>query len=255
MKIKRNLFGRIKSITCDRCGITEKPGWDWVLLCHDCFKISPDTIHPKDFRKIYDWSNSTEKEYKYPCELCGNIVGLPESFYICCGQCKWNHLDRSHNWYGEKDVDYCNNCRGVVVNRKDDQGKTIRTYYQVGSNKATDTPYRCESKNYGSGESFKEEEWKKDYQALVKVQNQCQHDYIQVYSDVRSPKEAARMEDEVWSSPPFRALLAAEGNFDIESMYVVEGSTHFWCWKCGFYMNLNPSRYSLLPKVGTKARE
>jgi hypothetical protein len=123
------------------------------------------------------------------------------------------------------------------VVRTREAGSTERVYFRVGSRTPVGDPFEC-PRNDG---------------ALKPIQNSCEHQYIELYSSAKSPAEAAEIRSDLAANPVIVEMMSRDmAGLSHNLAYASEGSTHFWCWRCGYYLNLNPSRYSLLPKVGTR---
>lgn len=87
---------------------------------------------------------------------------------------------------------------------------------------------------------------------LETTQQSCKHHYIEIYSNAREAKDIEKIRGNLTDSPVALGIMSSDmAGLEHNLAYASEGSTHFWCWRCGFYRNLNPSRYSLLPHVGT----
>jgi hypothetical protein len=138
------------------------------------------------------------------------------------------------NHEGEVQVEHCFACHGVLVKSRN-AGVTSRTYWRVGSKNGEATGSVC----LQNGTHFDQ------------VQRSCDHEYVELFSNAKTSREAARVRSELGSNPIVVRIMASDmAGLEHNLSYASEGSTHFWCWRCGYYLNLNPSRYSLLPKVG-----
>lgn len=237
MALKRGLFGSIKIVLCDRCGEQAKPTYVLAALCDTCFSIEPETLREEAFNES-GWEVYLGKTAKrLRCAICGSTAP-PDSFKHVCIRCRTSHLDSTHgsSWgyepHSEVEVDHCYRCEGLVVKRRIANDRTERVYYVVGSKTGSTHSYACQ------GES-------------TPAQETCEHDFLQVYSNARSREEAIRIEIDLKSQPVAMQFMASDmAGLEHNLMYATEGSTHFWCWKCGYYLNLNPSRYGLLPQTG-----
>ena len=113
----------------------------------------------------------------------------------------------------------------VFENAKDphfSSADLIYRYYRVGERAGSSSPFACSRENPIN-------------------QKNCTHDYVIVASSLTGKRGKANIDDEV------RGLMGAD---EIDLYYIEEGSNHFWCWRCGYYLNLNPSRFHRLPKTG-----
>ena len=240
MSLKRGFFGSLKSLECDRCGKVAKPSYIWKALCVECYAILPSTLREENF-KDSRWEAYTKKSIKYvQCSICGK-KGNPESFMNVCVRCRTDHPDSTHgtSWgyapSSDVEVEHCDQCGGIVIKRKTDTGSTLRTYYKVGQKESITHPYRC------TGIS----------EELRNSQSVCEHAFLKVYSNAKSTQESAGIESDLRSQPIAMQIMASDmAGLHHNLAYASEGSTHFWCRKCGYYLNLNPSRYGLLPKHG-----
>lgn len=237
MAITRTLFGRIKAVACDRCGRVEKPGHAWAVFCANCDSIPATSIRNEDIS--YIWRASTKGLL---CSLCSK-PGYPESFTHVCIACYAQHPDTTHggSWgyaphrVGNIEVDDCYWCYGICIREKTSERDTRRIYYNVGKKGPANGPYVCLH----------------NYEEVRAEERNCEHDYVEVYSNARTEAEAGNIEADLRQQPVVMSILRSDmAGLEHNLAYASEGSTHFWCWKCGFYRNLNPSRYSLLPAKG-----
>jgi len=231
------LFGLIKRVECDRCGKRESPHYMWMALCKSCFTRDPREFREESFRD--SWESRTGRFAC--CALC-QCEGLPQSFCYSCTGCRSRHPDGTHiggwgyapNHEREVQVEHCFACHGVLVKSRN-AGVTSRTYWRVGSKNGEATGSVC----LQNGTHFDQ------------VQRSCEHEYVELYSNAKTSIEAARVRSELASNPLVVRIMSSDmAGLAHNLSYASEGSTHFWCWRCGYYLNLNPSRYSLLPKVG-----
>jgi len=247
MGLKRSLFGRVKTVICDRCGRTEKPTYLWAAFCEQCNSIPATSIRNEDVGDE-GWTSFDRGETKQlKCSLCGKSE-TPETFSHVCIACYAKHPDTTHggSWgyaphrVGNVEVDHCFWCNGVCIREKQSDEETHRTYYKVGNKEPVDQSYVCTH----------------DYERLKERQKHCQHEYISVFSNARTEKEAKAIESDLRQQPFVVSIMKSDmAGLEYNIAYASEGSTHFWCWKCGFYRNLNPSRYSLLPTRGDGGSE
>lgn len=174
--------------------------------------------------------------------LSVNAKPPPQSFYYSCTGCRSRHPDGTHiggwgyapNHEGEVQVEHCFACHGVLVKSRN-AGVTSRTYWRVGSKNGEATGSVCLQNGTH----------------VDQVQRSCDHEYVELYSNAKTSREAARVRSELGSNPIVVRIMSSDmAGLANNLSYASEGSTHFWCWRCGYYLNLNPSRYSLLPKVG-----
>ena len=121
-----------------------------------------------------------------------------------------------------------------MVKIKSEPKSTTRTYYQVGGKEPTTHPYSCT----------------RNSKELDKRQSICEHDFLKVFSDARSIEEAKRIRADLVSQPFVLQIMASDmGGLEHNLACASEGSTHFWCWKCGYYLDVL-GRHVLLPKCG-----
>lgn len=211
----------------------------WVALCESCFARDPRELREESFSD--SWEPGTGRFAG--CALC-QCEGLPQSFRYSCVACRSRHPDGTHigGWgYAprherEIEVEHCFACHGVLVKSRN-AGVTSRTYWRVGSRGGEATGYACP----------------RNRTHFDQAQRSCEHEYIELYSNARTSREAARVRSELVSNPLVVGIMSSDmAGLTHNLSYASEGSTHFWCWRCGYYLNLNPSRYSLLPKVGVR---
>ncbi len=247
MGVKKSLFGRVKTVTCDRCGRAEKPTYVWAAFCEQCNSIPATSLRNEDIGDE-GWTSFNRGETKQlRCSLCGKS-GTPEAISHVCIACYAQHPDTTHEggWgyaphkVGDVEVDHCYWCSGICIRKKESHNETRRTYYKVGSKQPVEEPFVCSH----------------DYERLRERQRHCEHDYITVFSDARTEKQAKAIEEDLRQQPIVVTMMQSDmAGLEHNMAYASGGSTHFWCCKCGFYRNLNPSRYGLLPASGDGDRE
>lgn len=240
MSLKRGFFGSIKLIECNRCGERWKPNYAWEALCEECYTISPSLLRDEDFHDS-GWQSYLKKRNKsVRCSICGKEKN-PEVFGHVCVGCRTAHPDSTHRhgWgyapHNDVEVEHCYKCEGVVVKKKSGEKGTARTYHRVGNKEPAVEPYQCP----------------RNSEKLQACQSICEHDFLELYSNAKSVEEAERLKADLKPQPVALQIMSSDmGGLEHNLAYASEGSTHFWCWKCGYYLNLNPSRYGLLPKTG-----
>ena len=241
MPYRSQLLGLIKRVECDRCGHVESPSYPWAALCSDCFRRDPVSFREECFHD--SWEGARHGSQTVSCAICKS-ESPPQSFRYSCINCRSKHPDGTHSgsWgYAPHldegtDVDHCLSCSGVVVKSRESDS-TTRVYYRVGSSAPVDGPFECP----------------RNSETIEPIQRSCVHEYIELYSSAKFPEEAAEIRSELAANPFVVEMLSSDmAGLSHNLAYASEGSTHFWCWRCGYYLNLNPSRYSLLPKVGAR---
>jgi len=246
MTITKGFLTPVKSIKCDRCGAVEqfKRSYNSKNLCGDCFNIPPEKVRSADY--IYSSNIMDYKERRIAtlkCSMCGR-VDKPNKIQNVCLECHTNHPDSTHDglwgYKAEKDitrVSQCSYCGGVCVKYRLNTTKPDRLYFKVGTKSSSTESFTCDN----------------DYEKVAKRQDVCVHEYVEVHSYVYSEVERNRRLRKI--GPKADSLVDTINKMggldsDIEQQYLIEGATYFWCWKCGFKMHLNPSRYHLLRKKG-----
>ena len=185
MAITKTLFGRLKAVTCDRCGRVENPQYRWALFCESCNSISPTSIRDEDIR----WPGWSELTYhsaeEVRCSVCGKPGHLESFTHVCVG-CYGKHPDKTHagSWgvaphqVGGIEVDRCHRCAGICIREKTSERDTRRIYYKVGKKGPANNPYVC----FDNDKELREK------------QGNCEHDYVEVFSNARTGAESRKIE-------------------------------------------------------------
>jgi hypothetical protein len=242
MPIRSHFFGLLKMARCDRCGANERSIYNGFALCKECFDRDPATLREESF--VDSWEQTRAGHRHVSCSLCG-YTGLPRDFRYSCIDCRSRHPDGTHEglWgyaphgYGETDVEHCWWCCGALVKSRASAGTTSRTYWRVGSETPLSEPYVCS----------------RDRDRVRAIQRECEHQYVELFSNARQPEEADAARRRLSANPAIVTMMSRDmAGLPHNLAYASEGSTHFWCWRCGYCLDLNPSRYYLLPKVGCR---
>lgn len=272
-------FGEKQRVHCDRCGQEcAQPYW----LCSACFLIPPQKLRGIDLtpKDTYDRQRA-HLDYDAPtqCAICADTLYSTHAKQ-CCHGCAIRHPDASHwgvpDWAYQKNdmsdgISHCRRCGGVqVVTGKlepdstrfgirprfhisfksgvelsPETEKMFRTveeennvvlgnlpsaklsyrYHRVGLQSPQTTPFVCQS---GAN----------SYEA---ASSGCVHSYLVIASRLTGKIGRAQMD---------RSAMGLLGYDEIDLQYLHEGCEHYWCWRCGLYRRLNPSRLHLLPSVG-----
>ena len=249
MSFVSKFFGFSKIVVCDRCGSEEGDPWDgWYTLCDGCFSIPTSSIRHNELNK-----RAKEKVVRpgtIACSRCGRKTDTSSLHHVCF-RCHSEHPDKEHDGkYGtswnklpkndKPTVTSCHSCGGLVVRSPEADGSITHTYYRVGCREPNLGPFGCPKSQ--------DPNW--NVSDLTDIQKECTHDWQCVLDATNSPEERRRIEKSLGHQKRSGPGMIQDMLMGVNTSALAEGYYHQWCWKCGYYQVINPSRLDSLPVKG-----